>query len=60
MAISVVLDLTKAVSVHDLWQFLSLVPQWHDEDKDIRAMDLKGLGVRFFEVEIAPSSEPRD
>jgi hypothetical protein len=58
MTISVLLDLTEAVSVNDLWQFLSLVPQWHDGEKDIRAMDVKGLGVRFLEVEIAPSSEP--
>ncbi len=54
MAISVVLDLTQEVSVHDLWQFLSLVPQWHDRDKDIRAMDIAGLAVRSLEIEIAP------
>jgi len=57
MAISIVLDLTQAVSVHDLWQFLSLVPHWHDQDRDIRAMDVKGLAVRYLEVEINPSQD---
>lgn len=61
MTISIVLDLSQAVSVHDLWQFLSFVPQWHDHDKDIRAMDVKGLAVRWLEVEInaAPDSGNR-
>lgn len=57
MVMSIVLDLAQAVSVHDLWQFLSFVPTWHDNDKDIRAMDVKGLAVRYLEVEIAPSPE---
>lgn len=57
MAISIVLDLAEAVSVHDLWQFLSFVPHWHDHDKDIRAMDVKGLAVRYLEVEINPSPD---
>jgi hypothetical protein len=57
MVMSIVLDLAQAVSVHDLWQFLSFVPTWHDNDKDIRAIDVKGLAVRYLEVEIAPSPE---
>lgn len=57
MAISIVLDLAQAVSVHDLWQFLSFVPPWHDHDKDIRAMDVKGLAVRYLEVEINASQD---
>lgn len=57
MAISIVLDLSQAVSVHDLWQFLSFVPQWHDHDRDIRSMDVKGLAVRGLEVEINPSPD---
>jgi hypothetical protein len=52
MAISILLDLSKPVSVHDLWQFLSFVPNWHDNDKDIRAADVKGLAVRWLEVDI--------
>jgi hypothetical protein len=57
MAISVLLDLSQAVSVHDLWQFLSFVPIWHDHDKDIRVMDVKGLSVRWLEVELNPSTD---
>jgi hypothetical protein len=57
MAISVLLDLSQAVSVHDLWQFLSFVPNWHDNDNDIRAMDVKGLAVRWLEVELNPSPD---
>lgn len=57
MSISIVLDLAEAVSVHDLWQFLSFVPQWHDHDKDIRVMDVKGLAVRYLEVEMNPSKD---
>jgi hypothetical protein len=60
MAISIVLDLSEAISVHDLWQFLSFVPQWHDHDKDIRAMDVKGLAVRYLQVEVNPSPESSD
>ncbi len=57
MAISILLDLSEAVSVHDLWQFLSFVPNWHDHDKDIRVTDVKGLAVRWLEVELNPSSD---
>ncbi|WP_133247467.1 hypothetical protein [Arthrobacter sp. H-02-3] len=57
MAISIVLDLAEAVSVHDLWQFLSFVPQWHDHDKDVRVMDARGLAVRYLEVEINASPD---
>jgi len=57
MTISIVLDLSKAVSVHDLWQFLSFVPMWQDHEKDIRALDAKGLAVRWLEIELGASPD---
>ena len=58
MVIRVVVDLSESVSVHDLWQFLALVPHWHDNDRDIRAMDATGLAARYLEVELSPSLGP--
>ena len=60
MAIHVVLDLTEAVSVQDLWRFLAFVPHWYDEGKDIRATDVRGLATRYLEIELSvPEGDAR-
>lgn len=53
MAIVVLLDLNEPVSVHDLRQFLSLVPQGYDEQRDLRSTDSQGVNIRSLDIHLA-------
>lgn len=59
MASSVVLNLNEPVSVRDLRQFLSLVPEGVDNSDDIRQRYANEASTGYFEISIPPTRENR-
>lgn len=59
MASSVVLNLNEPVSVRDLRQFLSLVPECVDNSDDIRQRYANETTTGYLEISIPPTQENR-